>query len=352
MASEPSCSNNCILHNGSLSIKDSIDATWFCDRVKVTKFIYDWKVEHFNTFNGDLISPIFTNDHANPHNIKWQMGLTKVKKIVVLKVKLVCSDKPLMHFKFEGYMENGEQRKDISRDNLYKAVPEDVFIFPRPIEIEIEKIPANDTLITHCELGVIDDLIDIPSSDECLDCYEDTDLFQDMGKLLQSEKFSDVTLMVEKQQLKAHKNILSMRSEVFAAMFDNEAMTENTSNCVDINDMEYPVVREMLTFIYTNQAPNIDEMPIELFVAADKYALKKLKAKCEIALNRQLTCNNALEILILADRHNSEVVKLRSIHFIKQNMAEIEKNDDWQTMLTEYPQLIEEIEFYNGCVEM
>jgi hypothetical protein len=39
---------------------------------------------------------------------------------------------------------------------------------------------------------------------------------------------------------------------------------------VEITDVDHDVMREMLRFIYTGRAPNLDKMADELLAAADK----------------------------------------------------------------------------------
>ena len=46
-------------------------------------------------------------------------------------------------------------------------------------------------------------------------------------------------------------------------------------NRVDITDVDPEVVTEMLRFIYTGKAPNLNKMADELLAAADKVTLKK-----------------------------------------------------------------------------
>ena len=41
-------------------------------------------------------------------------------------------------------------------------------------------------------------------------------------------------------------------------------------NRVDITDVDHEVMREMLRFIYTGKAPNLDKMADDLLAAADK----------------------------------------------------------------------------------
>lgn len=59
------------------------------------------------------------------------------------------------------------------------------------------------------------------------------------------------------------------RSPVFQAMFEHE-MEERKHNRVDITDVDHEVLREMLRFIYTGKASNLEKMADDLLAAADK----------------------------------------------------------------------------------
>lgn len=52
-------------------------------------------------------------------------------------------------------------------------------------------------------------------------------------------------------------------------MFEHE-MEERKQNRVEILDVDHEVMREMLRFIYTGKAPNLDKMADDLLAAADK----------------------------------------------------------------------------------
>lgn len=64
-------------------------------------------------------------------------------------------------------------------------------------------------------------------------------------------------------------NLRIARSPVFAAMFEHE-MEERKQNRVAISDVDHEVLKEMLRFIYTGKAPNLDKMADDLLAAADK----------------------------------------------------------------------------------
>lgn len=172
----------------------------------------------------------------------------------------------------------------------------------------------------------------------------------DLGLLFENQKFSDVTLTVCGREFQAHKAILAgksffkiyqlyfyivinisfkkmndelilihvtltARSPVFSAMFEHE-MEERKQNRVDITDVDHEVLREMLRFIYTGKAANLEKMADDLLAAADKYALERLKVMCEEALCTSLAIENAADILILADLHSADQLKAQAIDFI------------------------------------
>ena len=55
-------------------------------------------------------------------------------------------------------------------------------------------------------------------------------------------------------------------------MFEHD-MEEKKHGRVDIMDVDHEVMREMLRFIYTGKAPNLDKMADDLLSAADKVCM-------------------------------------------------------------------------------
>jgi speckle-type POZ protein len=106
-------------------------------------------------------------------------------------------------------------------------------------------------------------------------------LSDDLSILFESQKFSDVLLVVNGREYYAHKAILAARSPVFAAMFEHE-MEEKKQNKVEITDMDHEVLREMLRFIYTGKATNLEKMDADLLAAADKVSHHLCAIECTI----------------------------------------------------------------------
>lgn len=140
-------------------------------------------------------------------------------------------------------------------------------------------------------------------------------------------------------------------------MFEHE-MTEARSDRVEINDVEPEVMKELLRFMYTDNAPNLDRMADELLAAADKYQLDRLKVRedlvsayvmsgfkgmCEQALHASLTTENACETLILADMHSAEQLKVQSIEYLNLHANEVMESDGWKQLVESYPALLAQV---------
>ncbi|CAG9129750.1 unnamed protein product [Plutella xylostella] len=154
-------------------------------------------------------------------------------------------------------------------------------------------------------------------------------LSNDFENLLNDGMFSDVIMKsAEGTEYKVHKAVLASRSAVLKAHFEHNT-TECFTNVVE-SPLETEVLREVLTFIYSDKAPRVDEIPEQLLAAADYYQLSRLKSLCEEALHKKLTVENAIETLQLADLHSANTLKQLTLEFIKDGQARlITKTEGW-----------------------
>ncbi|KAH9363619.1 hypothetical protein HPB48_004140 [Haemaphysalis longicornis] len=166
-------------------------------------------------------------------------------------------------------------------------------------------------------------------------------LSEDFNRLFESEQFGDVVFKIGDIELRAHKGILAARCTVFASMFEHE-MAETIQSEVDITDIDHEVFREMLRFIYTGQAPEIEKFPMELLVAANKYALERLKVMCEEVALLHLSEENAAEMLVLADMHGAHKLKRQALECIFAHASDVQKTAGWK-MISGHPALALEV---------
>ena len=120
----------------------------------------------------------------------------------------------------------------------------------------------DSNLVIHCEVELLNPL-DI-DNEKSLNIAS-----LDFGALLKSGHLADVVMLVEGKKLAAHKCFLSARSPVFAAMFLHDTK-ENQQSQIEITDVDTDVLQEVLRFIYTSKAENLELLALDLMIAAEK----------------------------------------------------------------------------------
>ncbi|XP_046984185.1 speckle-type POZ protein-like isoform X2 [Schistocerca americana] len=149
-----------------------------------------------------------------------------------------------------------------------------------------------------------------------------------LGALLDAGEAAVVTLVAGETRLAAHRAVLAARSPVFQAMFQHDTL-EASSGQVSIADVEGPVLRELLGYLYTLQAPQLPGMAPQLLAAADKYGVSALKSICEQQVAAQLTVENAAAAAVLAVRHSCPDLTAAAVAFIKARNIQVMATEGW-----------------------
>ncbi|EEB18622.1 Speckle-type POZ protein, putative [Pediculus humanus corporis] len=331
--------------------------SWWSEAVKVVKFSYMWTINNFSFCReemGEVLKSSTFSAGAND-KLKWCLrvnpkGLDEESKdYLSLYLLLVSCNKSEVRAKFKFSILNAkrEETKAMESQRAYRFVQGKDWGFKKFIRRDFLLDEANgllpdDKLTIFCEVSVVADSINISGQSNAVQFkVPECRLSDDFGSLFDNQKFSDVTLSVCGREFQAHKAVLAARSMVFAAMFEH-AMEESKHNRVEITDVDHEVLREMLRFIYTGMASNLEEMAGDLLAAADKYALERLKVMCEEALCTGLSTENAAETLILADLHTANQLKAQAIDFINTHATEVMETSGWKSMINSHPNLIEE----------
>ena len=154
---------------------------------------------------------------------------------------------------------------------------------------------------------------------------EKSKLTEHIADLSLSNDWTDVSIVgADGEVISAHKLILCARSSVFKAMFSN-GMEETLSNVVSIPDMDTAVLRDMLTYVYTDRCPKetLEEHAEPLLAAACKYQLKGLESICAVYLSTIISTDNAAKIFHLSDALNSEQLKSFADKFLRDHRIAI-----------------------------
>uniref|UniRef100_A0A672RUU3 Speckle-type POZ protein-like n=1 Tax=Sinocyclocheilus grahami TaxID=75366 RepID=A0A672RUU3_SINGR len=314
--------------------------SWCYTQIKVVKFSYMWTINNFSFCREEMGEVIKSSTFSSGANdkLKWCLrvnpkGLDEESKdYLSLYLLLVSCPKSEVRAKFKFSILNakGEETKAMESQRAYRFVQGKDWGFKKFIRRDFLLDEANgllpdDKLTLFCEVSVVQDSVNI-SGQNTMNMVKvpDCRLADELGGLWEHSRFTDCSLCVAGQEFQAHKAILA---EHFEIAFGEHEWEKYLGNQVEINDVEAEVFKEMMFFIYTGKAPNLDKMADDLLAAADKYALERLKVMCEDALCTSLSVENAAEILILADLHSADQLKTQAVDFINYTVHQITHNN-------------------------
>ena len=166
-------------------------------------------------------------------------------------------------------------------------------------------------------------------------------LLNDLGNLLLDTETSDVVLLCQGEEIRAHNLILSARSPVFRAMLQSQ-MLESTRREIRIEDVDKDVLKEMLSYIYKIEVDVNFTKFKKLLVLADKYQIEDLVRYCEEQIIESLNYDNALEVGIFAETHNADGLLEECVQFILNNVPN-SLNKDWKETIKESPRMMVKI---------
>lgn len=185
-----------------------------------------------------------------------------------------------------------------------------------------------DMLTLRCDIIFEENPPPIP------DCHLTNQLkmYTNQLRMLTDGMFTDVTVVVGERQIRAHKVVLATHSPVFEAML-RANMQESNQNVIKIDDFEYEVVQEMMTYIYSDSSPKIENLVGSLLKAADKYDMGRLKALCKQTLLDKVSVNTVVNYQALAAFFSLAQLQRRATKFIADNIVAVQETDEWKHMV-------------------
>ncbi|XP_034481597.1 speckle-type POZ protein-like [Drosophila innubila] len=288
---------------------------------EIQKIIYTWTIKnyellHYVQKDKALQSPEFPNDGSG---LQLYLKLSVVSNATdQTAVMLYNTSKNLTHLG-KVHLCFGRDRRGLKDFQLPKTGACNYKCYE---DAQLLKSAASDSgnLIINCDITLIGECTNKSGPQENLIKVPNCKLVEDLVAMLETKELTDVTIVTaDGHKIPVHKNILSARSKVFAAMFKH-AMQENTENCVAIKEFNFDVVSELIRFMYSGEAPNLKEMSGELLAAAEKYQLDRLKMMCAKFMADNLSIDNADAVLKSADLYNLRDLQLKTIQYIQYNI--------------------------------
>uniref|UniRef100_A0A0E0CED5 BTB domain-containing protein n=1 Tax=Oryza meridionalis TaxID=40149 RepID=A0A0E0CED5_9ORYZ len=178
-----------------------------------------------------------------------------------------------------------------------------------------------------------------------------------LGRLLDGgDGTTDVSFVVDGETFAAHRAVLAARSPVFRAELFG-GMSESTSSCITLKDIDAATFRALLRFIYTDDLPAGDAGKLNhqgssmgaffqhLLAMADRYALDRLKLMCGQRLLHNMTSDSVAEILACAETYDCPKLKNKCIDFfaVEENFRRAVFTDGFALLVQKFPLIAAEL---------
>ena len=93
-------------------------------------------------------------------------------------------------------------------------------------------------------------------------------------------------------------------------------MLEGGGKVVNIDELKPSIMDDVIKYIYTDQVSITREKMVNLIAAGEKFELPGLLAKCLQSFRNQIDFDNAVDVLVFADKHGLEEFKKAAINKI------------------------------------
>ena len=337
-----------------MAVECPFTTSWLLAKAKVIK--YRWEIDNFtNRIHEEVSKLAGPTVHAQGSDLCWKLEILEIETDAGKERYLLLAatpSKPLLNFRDLKVCIFDANNRKVHGVGLVEKV---LKTFQKVLLTKLTRLDEvldnpqlyipDDKLTLHCTIRYIETepckyaayqlktplpVVPVPKTA----CF--------MQKVLTAAQFSDIVVVAEEREFPAHRAILAGRSEVFQAMFTVD-MEENHMKRVVIEDMSADAVSDLLTFIYSDSAPNIDIHAEELLMAAEKYNIDCLKAVCEEELAASLDINNALDRLVMSDTYRANQLRVAALHWIAKHAADVVETDAWETVCDQHPQLVKVI---------
>ena len=155
-----------------------------------------------------------------------------------------------------------------------------------------------------------------------------------MEEARQNDLFTDVVLVADGKEYKAHKVVLASQSQFFSSRFSERWVSPKADGSsgderVNLTDVPAVILEVMLAYMYSGKVENIGSVAHQLLPAAEEYGLVGLRQVCEEELIESLTSKTVVNMLVHAADHNGPNLKKACIEFVVHNTAAVRRSEGW-----------------------
>ncbi|KAH3862058.1 speckle-type POZ protein-like [Dreissena polymorpha] len=161
-------------------------------------------------------------------------------------------------------------------------------------------------------------------------------LAADMATIVNAQRFSDCSFLVEGRKVFGHRNILCARSDYFRALFKDDMKEGLSQDPIEMKDVAYDSFIGMLHFLYTNSVPDMFTTVelTNLWRVADRFNMDSLKAMVTYSVSLKIDVSNVVETYVCATDTLPLIDDIKNIclSFMSGNMAHVVKTSSFEKL--------------------
>jgi hypothetical protein len=156
---------------------------------------------------------------------------------------------------------------------------------------------------------------------------------------------SDIKIICDDQMFQCHKPILAMKSDVFKAMLYTNKCTENLTGTVRVDDIDAKTMKTLLKYMYQNRITFEEATNLDVLMAANKYNIVDLVAKCEKYVLMNMSMKNIMNILAIGKFLPTSKIFEKAMEFFHQmeGTKNIHQGKIWRQLKTQNKDLANKI---------
>ncbi|XP_045901113.1 kelch-like protein 38 [Micropterus dolomieu] len=175
-----------------------------------------------------------------------------------------------------------------------------------------------------------------------------SNLLQQLNRLRQENILTDVSLCSDNTEITCHRNVLVSSSPYFRAMFCNNFL-ERQQTKIYLKGIPSAILSSIIDYVYTGLISISMDIVLPLMQAASMLQYGNIFEACSSFLQEQLSPDNCLSMIRLADIMNCNSLRDRAKEMAMKSFSDVSASEDLCEL--SLPELMEYLEDDGLCAE-
>lgn len=160
------------------------------------------------------------------------------------------------------------------------------------------------------------------------DSFHPCHVLETLKRLYMKKELCDVVLVVDEEEIKAHRVVLAANSAYFYSMFTTD-MCESVQERICLKGIEFEAVELLVNFCYTSSIKITEKNVQNLLSVSNLLQFKTVIESCCGFLKNQLHPSNCLGIGNFADHHGFSDLQNAAQCYAEKHFLEVIKSEEF-----------------------